>query len=56
MVNMNNLDRFSLRKRSGFDGYVGIEHDTEGRKWESIEEIRVNLDTIRRTLANERKG
>jgi sugar phosphate isomerase/epimerase len=39
----------------GFDGYVGIEHGKEGREWESIEEIRVNLDTIRRTLTNEKK-
>jgi len=37
----------------GFNGYVGIEHGTEGREWESIEEIRVNLNTVRRTLANE---
>jgi len=36
----------------GFHGYVGIEHGTPGREWESIEEIRVNLDTIRRTLEN----
>ncbi|MBN7810277.1 TIM barrel protein [Algoriphagus sp. H41] len=35
-----------------FHGYVGIEHGAEGREWESIEEIRVNLDTIRRTLTN----
>ncbi|GAB3232539.1 hypothetical protein GCM10027454_36340 [Algoriphagus aestuariicola] len=35
-----------------FHGYVGIEHGTEGREWESIEEIRVNLDMIRRTLQN----
>jgi tyrosine-protein phosphatase YwqE len=39
----------------GFNGYVGIEHGTEGREWESIEEIRVNLDQVRRTLANEKK-
>ncbi|WP_075349256.1 TIM barrel protein [Algoriphagus marinus] len=38
----------------GFNGYVGIEHGTDGREWESIEEIRVNLDTVRRTLANEK--
>ncbi len=35
-----------------FHGYVGIEHGAEGREWESIEEIRVNLDMIRRTLQN----
>jgi hypothetical protein len=40
----------------GFNGYVGIEHGTEGREWESIEEIRVNLNTVRRTLTNEKKG
>ncbi len=34
----------------GFHGYVGIEHGTEGREWESIEDIRVKLDQIRRTL------
>lgn len=39
----------------GFNGYVGIEHGTDGREWESIEEIRVNLNTIRRTLTNEKK-
>lgn len=38
----------------GFNGYVGIEHGADGREWESIEEIRVNLDTVRRTLANEK--
>lgn len=38
----------------GFNGYVGIEHGETEREWESIEEIRVNLNTIRRTLANER--
>ncbi|MBC6367249.1 TIM barrel protein [Algoriphagus sp. AK58] len=36
----------------GFHGYVGIEHGSEGREWESINEIRVNLETIQRTLAN----
>lgn len=35
-----------------FNGYVGIEHGTQDREWESIEEIRVNLDMIRRTLTN----
>lgn len=35
-----------------FNGYVGIEHGDLNREWESIEEIRVNLDTIRRTLSN----
>ncbi|MDG1279021.1 MAG: TIM barrel protein [Algoriphagus sp.] len=39
-----------------FNGYVGIEHGTDGREWESIEEIRVNLDQVRRTLTNEKKG
>ncbi len=36
----------------GFRGYVGIEHGEEGREWDSIDEIRSNLDTIRRTLTN----
>ncbi|MCS5491394.1 sugar phosphate isomerase/epimerase family protein [Algoriphagus limi] len=36
-----------------YHGYVGIEHGAEGREWESIEEIRVNLDMVRRTLENE---
>jgi sugar phosphate isomerase/epimerase len=40
----------------GFNGYVGIEHGADGREWESIEEIRVNLDQVRRTLTNEKKG
>lgn len=39
----------------GFNGYVGIEHGEKEREWESIEEIRVNLDQVRRTLANEKK-
>lgn len=38
----------------GFNGYVGIEHGENEREWESIEEIRINLDTVRRTLANEK--
>lgn len=36
----------------GFKGYVGIEHGEEGKEWDSIDEIRANLDTIRRTLEN----
>jgi sugar phosphate isomerase/epimerase len=40
----------------GFNGYVGIEHGETQREWESIEEIRVNLNTIRMTLTNKRKG
>jgi sugar phosphate isomerase/epimerase len=40
----------------GFNGYVGIEHGTEGREWESIEEIRLKLDQIRRTLSNEKRS
>jgi sugar phosphate isomerase/epimerase len=35
-----------------FNGYVGIEHGEKDREWESIDEIRANLDTIRRTLSN----
>ena len=35
-----------------YSGYVGIEHGEKGREWESIEEIRINLDTIKRTLEN----
>jgi sugar phosphate isomerase/epimerase len=31
-----------------FHGYVGIEHGAEGREWESIEEIRLNLEKIRK--------
>lgn len=37
----------------GFNGYVGIEHGEPNREWEGIEDIRTNLDTIRRTLANQ---
>ncbi len=36
----------------GFHGYVGIEHGTEGREWESIEEIRVNLETIQKKMGS----
>lgn len=36
----------------GFKGYVGIEHGEKDREWDSIDEIRANLDTIRRTLEN----
>lgn len=36
-----------------YHGYVGIEHGEEGREWESIEEIRRDLDDVRRTLENE---
>lgn len=36
----------------GFNGYVGIEHGENEREWQSIEEIRINLDTVRRTLTN----
>lgn len=39
----------------GFNGYVGIEHGEKDREWESIDEIRTNLDIIRRTLENARK-
>lgn len=35
-----------------FNGYVGIEHGEKDREWDSIDEIRANLDTIRRTLEN----
>lgn len=35
-----------------FNGYVGIEHGEKDREWDSIDEIRANLDTIRRTLSN----
>lgn len=35
-----------------YHGYVGIEHGERGREWESIEECRVNLDQVRRTLEN----
>lgn len=35
-----------------FHGYVGIEHGTEDREWESIEEIRLNLERIRQKLQN----
>lgn len=36
-----------------YHGYVGIEHGERGREWETIEEVRVNLDQVRRTLENE---
>ena len=35
-----------------YHGYVGIEHGERGREWETIEEVRVNLDQVRRTLEN----
>ncbi|HSF55717.1 MAG TPA: TIM barrel protein [Algoriphagus sp.] len=35
-----------------FNGYVGIEHGEKDREWDSIDEIRANLDIIRRTLQN----
>ncbi|WP_026956387.1 TIM barrel protein [Algoriphagus vanfongensis] len=38
----------------GYHGYVGIEHGEDGREWESIEEIRRNLENVRMTLENER--
>ncbi|WP_192347023.1 TIM barrel protein [Algoriphagus sp. Y33] len=37
----------------GFQGYVGIEHGEEGREWESIEEIRIELEHVRSILAKE---
>jgi len=40
----------------GFNGYVGIEHGEKDREWESIDEIRTNLDIVRRTLENARKA
>ena len=36
----------------GYHGYVGIEHGEDGREWESIEEIRRNLENVRMTLEN----
>lgn len=38
----------------GFHGYVGIEHGVEGREWESIFEIRRDLEDVRRTLEAEK--
>ncbi|MDX5340750.1 MAG: sugar phosphate isomerase/epimerase [Cyclobacteriaceae bacterium] len=35
-----------------YHGYVGVEHGEKGREWETIEEVRVNLDQVRRTLEN----
>lgn len=35
----------------GFHGYVGIEHGTRGREWESIVEIRDTLIEVRNSLA-----
>jgi sugar phosphate isomerase/epimerase len=35
-----------------YHGYVGIEHGDKDREWESIVEIRVKLDSIRRALEN----
>lgn len=35
-----------------FNGYVGIEHGEKDKEWESIDEIRSNLDIVRRTLQN----
>ena len=37
-----------------FHGYVGIEHGEEGREWDSIFEIRRDLEDVRRTLEAER--
>ncbi len=54
--NENPLDYERMLKivtARGFNGYVGIEHGEPNREWEGIEDIRVNLDQIRRTLANQ---
>lgn len=39
-------------KAHGFRGYVGIEHGEKDREWDSIDEIRSNLEIIRKTLEN----
>ncbi|REG85434.1 TIM barrel protein [Algoriphagus antarcticus] len=36
-----------------FHEYVGIEHGEEGREWESIEEIKIELEKVRSGLAKE---
>lgn len=36
-----------------FHEYVGIEHGEEGREWESIEEIRIELEKVRNQLQKE---
>lgn len=33
-----------------FHGYVGIEHGEEGREWDSINDIRIKLEDVRKTL------
>ncbi|MHA7131065.1 TIM barrel protein [Algoriphagus namhaensis] len=37
----------------GFNGYVGIEHGEPNREWQGIEDIRINLEQIRKTLTNQ---
>ncbi|SHO61541.1 TIM barrel protein [Algoriphagus zhangzhouensis] len=54
--NLHPLDYTRMMKlvlAHDYHGYVGIEHGEEGREWESIEEIRRDLDDVRRTLENE---
>ncbi|MEB2783659.1 TIM barrel protein [Algoriphagus persicinus] len=36
-----------------FHEYVGIEHGEEGREWESIEDIKIELEKVRNQLQNE---
>lgn len=53
MGNEHPLDYSKMMKlvlAHDFHGYVGIEHGEEGREWESIEEIRIELEDVRRTL------
>lgn len=47
------LDYYKMMKlvlAHDFHEYVGIEHGEEGREWESIKEIRIELEDVRRTL------
>lgn len=53
MGNEHSLDYSKMMKQvlaHDFHGYVGIEHGEDGREWESIEEIRIELEDVRRTL------
>ncbi|WP_057939498.1 sugar phosphate isomerase/epimerase family protein [Algoriphagus resistens] len=56
MGNESPLDYSKMMKlvlTHDFHKYVGIEHGEEGREWESIEEIRIELEKVRDQLQKE---
>ncbi|MDR7132321.1 sugar phosphate isomerase/epimerase [Algoriphagus sp. 4150] len=56
MGNESPLDYSKMMKlvlAHDFHEYVGIEHGEEGREWESIEEIRIELENVRSALSKE---